>query len=149
MRSVLFLLILMFQSLSSDAVTPGDYAIYKGALNGKEYSLYRTEVLSFDPETSLVKYLVTEILTDGTRIETIKTEKALTDNQGAYIENNCENYGERIDFRLNDQVIPSCRLRDMNTPEFYIDVAKVPFGFVFFNDPDDGSHLELVDMLYH
>jgi hypothetical protein len=144
MKTILFALLFSFSTTLLASVSPGDFASYKGTLDGKEYVLYRTEVLSYNAETSTVEYKLTTETVDGIHDETIKTEQALTDEQGAYLVSNCEQYGERIEFPFNGNIIAGCRVKDVSSNEFYIDVANVPFGCLYFHEKN-GSFLTLVD----
>lgn len=133
-------------SYSWAKAVPGDYATYRGKLNGKTYKLYRTEVLRFSEATYDTEYKITEVFEDGSTQESTETKPLMDDNIGNTIEKKCEQYGERIIFTMPESsaTIPSCRLRDTNVHELFIDAANVPFGFTYFEDPD-GSYLELVD----
>lgn len=136
---------LFFNSLLMAKATPGDYATYKGKLKGHAYKLYRTEILAFDQATYDTEFKTTEVFEDGTIIESTEVKPLMDDHIGNIIETKCEQYGERILFSMPDaSTIPSCRVRDVNDPNLFIDAANVPFGFVYFEDPD-GSYLELID----
>lgn len=137
---------LLVTSVTWAKAMPGDYAIYKGKMNGKTYKFYRTEILSFDEATYDTKFKTTEVFEDGTMVESVEVKAVMDDSIGDIIEKKCEQYGERILFTMPDSssTIASCRVRDMADPGLFIDAANVPFGFVYYEDPD-GSYLELID----
>lgn len=148
MKLLSFVLFLLCSfSFAQAKVLPGDSASYRGILNGNIYSLYRVEVISFDEASWMTEYKVTEIFEDGTRKESVEKKQVITDSEGRKLEERCSEYGENRLYSLpNQATVASCRVRDMRDPEIYIDVAEVPFGYVYYHD-SDGSYFEMIDFI--
>lgn len=145
--TTLIVFCLLSTSWAQAKVLPGDSASYKGILFGNTYSLYRVDVIAFDEKTWMTEYKLTEVFEDGTRKESVEKKQVMTDFEGKKLEEDCAEYGENRPFSLPTQPdVATCRIRDMNDPELFIDVAEVPFGYVYFHDPD-GSYLEMTEFI--